>query len=115
RIVVLGSACEAASCTSRSGTPASKQLVGSGLRTMLNTSAGAERLEATPEVGGCRYGSAQPCRRSRPGASAGRRLRRVAAPSAGAPARRRAAWLTGELAAARTSGSGGGMHHVQPG
>jgi hypothetical protein len=32
----------------------------------------------------------------------------------GAPARRRAAWLTGELAAARTSVSGGGMHHVQP-
>jgi hypothetical protein len=29
-------------------------------------------------------------------------------------ARRRAAWLTGELAAARTSVSWGGMHHVQP-
>jgi hypothetical protein len=46
---------------------------------MLNTSAGAGRLEATPEVGGRRYGSAQPCRRSRPGASAGRRLRCVPA------------------------------------
>jgi hypothetical protein len=35
-------------------------------------------------------------------------------PVRGAPARRRAAWLTGELAAARTSVFGGGMHHVQP-
>src|SRR5271165_3876567 len=35
-------------------------------------------------------------------------------PVRGASARRRAAWLTGELAAARTSVSGGGMHHVQP-
>jgi hypothetical protein len=47
------------------------KLVGSGLRTMLNTSAGAGHLEATPKVGGYGYGSAQPCRRSRPGASAG--------------------------------------------
>ena len=43
------------------------KLVGSGLRTMLNTSAGAGRLEATPKVGGYGSGSAQPCRRSRPG------------------------------------------------
>jgi hypothetical protein len=35
-------------------------------------------------------------------------------PVRGAPARRRAAWLTGELAAARTSVSWDGMHHVQP-
>jgi hypothetical protein len=34
------------------------QLVGSGLRTMLNTSAGAGRLEATPKVGGYGCGSA---------------------------------------------------------
>src|SRR5690348_11601587 len=67
---------------------------------MLNTSAGAGRLEATPQVGDYGYGSAQRCPRSRPGVSAGRRLRCVAATPAAAAAPRRAAWLTGELGAA---------------
>ena len=49
---------------------------------MMNTSAGAGRLEATPQVGDYGCGSAQPRGRSRPGASAGRGLRCVAATSA---------------------------------
>jgi hypothetical protein len=74
---------------------------------MLNTSAGAGRLEATPQVGDYGYGSAQSWRRSRPGASAGRRLRCVAATSAAhRPVTCRVAG--GELAAPRTSVYGGG-------
>jgi hypothetical protein len=46
RIVVRGSACEAASCTSRSGTPAPK-LVESNERTMLSGSA-CDRADAAP-------------------------------------------------------------------
>ena len=91
--------------------PLSK-LVMSDIPTMLNTSAGAGRLEATPKVGDYVYGSAQPCRGSRPGASAGRRLRCAAATSAARRPVGRAAWPTGELAAARTSVFGGGMHQV---
>jgi len=89
------------------------KLVESNIPTVLNTSAGAGHLEATPQVGDYGCGYPQTCRRSRPGASADRRLRCVAATSAARPARRRAAWLTGELAAARTSVCGAGMHQVQ--
>ena len=49
---------------------------------MLNTSAGAGRLEATPEVGGCRYGSAQPVAGPGQERLPVGRLRCVAAPSA---------------------------------
>ncbi len=104
-MVVLGSACEAASCTSRSGTPASK-LVESNVPTTPNTSAGAGRLEATPGLVITGMDLRGPWSRGQV-----RSLHRPAAVTRaghvrGMAARRRAAWLTGELAAAGTSVSG---------
>jgi hypothetical protein len=91
-------------------------LTGTGRERITNHaeySARAGCLGATPQVGEYGCGSAQPWRRPRPGASAGRRLRCVAATSAARQARRRAGWLRGEPAAARTSVPGAGMHQVQ--
>jgi hypothetical protein len=101
---VRGSACDAASCTSRNGTPASK-LVESNVPTTLNTSAGAGRLEATPglvitgmDLPGHGAGPGQ----EPPPATGCTRVGHVR----GMAARRRAAWPTRELAAAGTSVAG---------
>ena len=59
-------------------------------------------------VGDYGYASPRPWSRAGSGASTGRRLRRVPGHVRGMAARRRAAWLTGELAAAGTSVSGRG-------
>src|SRR5713101_2975060 len=90
-------------CPSRAWTWAGSappwQLVESNIPTMLNTSAGAGHLEATSQVYDYGCGSARciagPCQERPPvgDCDRGGRVR-------GASARRRAAWLTGELAAA---------------
>jgi len=78
------------------------KLVESNVPTTLSTSAGVGRLEATPRVDNYGYESARPC--SSPGQE---RLSAATAMRAGhvrvTVARRRAAWVTGELAAGGTS------------
>ena len=88
------------------------KLVESNVLTTPNTSAGAGRLEATPGL--VITGMDLPGR----GAGPVRSLHRPAAATRaghvrGMAARRRAAWLTGELTAAGTSVSEAGMHQVQ--
>jgi hypothetical protein len=111
RIAVRGLRCRVLAMISCSGMPCS-QLVGSGLRTMLNTSAGAGSPECHSRAGD--YGMGLPGCAAGPGQEAppvgGCNACR---PRPRCAARRRVAWLTGELAAAGTFVSGRGMHEVQ--
>jgi len=79
---------------------------------MMDTSAGAGRLEATPglvitgmDLPAVEQGQVRSLYRPTAATRAGH--------VPGMAAHRRAAWLTGELAAAGTSVSGAGMHWVQ--